>query len=120
MNTPTQGKTGATAPQNDFKPFATNRDANIIGQAEYETLAALGNGFAKGLAKSSELNKVMRQSSSITAALARFAAAKTGEALLDNGDIDTLSRQIETAISSVSSLLIAEADGSADALTCTA
>ena len=117
MNTPTQGKTGATVPQNDFKPFATNRDANIIGQAEYETLAALGNGFAKGLAKSSELNKVMRQSSSITAALARFAAAKTGEALLDNGDIDTLCRQIETAIGSVSSLLIAEADGSADALT---
>ena len=117
MNTPTQGKTGATVPQNDFKPFATNRDANIIGQAEYETLAALGNGFAKGLAKSSELNKVMRQSSSITAALARFAAAKTGEALLDNGDIDTLCRQIETAISSVSSLLIAEAQGSADALT---
>ena len=117
MNTPTQGKTGATAPQNDFKPFATNRDANIIGQAEYETLAALGNGFAKGLAKSSELNKVMRQSSSITAALARFAAARTDEAILDNGDIDTLCRQIETAISSVSSLLIAEADGSADALT---
>ena len=116
MNTPTQDKTGATAPQNDFKPFATNRDANIIGQAEYETLAALGNGFAKGLAKSSELNKVMRQSSSITAALARFAATKTGEALLDNGDIDTLCRQIETAISSVSSLLIAEAEGSADAL----
>ena len=117
MNTPTQGKTGATVPQNDFKPFATNRDANIIGQAEYETLAALGNGFAKGLAKSSELNKVMRQSSSITAALARFATAKTGEALLDNGDIDTLCRQIETAIGSVSSLLIAEAQGSADALT---
>ena len=117
MNTPTQGKTGATVPQNDFKPFATNRDANIIGQAEYETLAALGNGFAKGLAKSSELNKVMRQSSSITAALARFAAAKTGEALLDNGDIDSLCRQIETAIGSVSSLLIAEAQGSADALT---
>ena len=117
MNTPTQGKTGATAPQNDFKPFATNRDANIIGQAEYETLAALGNGFAKGLAKSSELNKVMRQSSSMTAALARFAAARTDEAILDNGDIDTLCRQIETAISSVSSLLIAEADGSADALT---
>ena len=117
MNTPTQGKTGATTPQNDFKPFATNRDANVIGQAEYETLAALGNGFAKGLAKSSELNKVMRQSSSMTAALARFAAAKTGEALLDNGDIDTLCQQIETAISSVSSLLVAEADGSADALT---
>ena len=69
------------------------------------------------MARSSEINKAIRQGSSIAAAVARFAAAKTGEALLDNGDINTLCRQIETAISSVSSLLIAEADGSADALT---
>ncbi len=69
------------------------------------------------MTRSSEINKAIRQGSSIAAAVARFAAAKTGEALLDNGDINTLCRQIETAISSVSSLLIAEADGSADALT---
>lgn len=117
MNTPAQGKTGATHPQNDFKPFATIPDANVIEQAEYETLAARDSGFRKGLARSSELNKVMRQSSSIAAALARFAAARTDEAILDNGDIDTLARQIETAISSVSSLLIAEAQGSPDTLT---
>ena len=117
MNTPVQGNTAATQSRNDFRPFAVNPDANVIEQAEYETLAAREDGFRKGLARSSELNKVMRQSSSMTAALARFAAARTDEPILDNGDIDTLSRQLETAISSVSSLLIAEADGSADALT---
>lgn len=116
MNTSIQGNTRAIQPQNDFKPFATNPDANVIGQAEYETLSALQNGFRKGLARSSELNKVMRQSASMTAALARFAASKTGEDIRDNGDIDTLARQIETAIGSVSSLHIAEAEGSANAL----
>ena len=116
MNTSSSG-TAKTSPQNDFKPFAVGEGANVIEQSEYEKSGFLKEGFKKGMARSSEINKAIRQGSSIAAAVARFAAAKTGEALLDNGDINTLCRQIETAISSVSSLLIAEADGSADALT---
>ena len=116
MNTSSSG-TAKTSPQNDFKPFAVGEGANVIEQSEYEKSGFLKEGFKKGMARSSEINKAIRQGSSIAAALARFAAAKTGEALLDNGDINTLCRQIETAISSVSSLLIAEAQGSADALT---
>ena len=116
MNTSSSG-TAKTSPQNDFKPFAVGEGANVIEQSEYEKSGFLKEGFKKGMARSSEINKAIRQGSSIAAALARFAASKIDEALLDNGDIDTLSRQIETAIRSVSSLLIAEADGSADALT---
>ena len=116
MNTSSSG-TAKTSPQNDFKPFAVGEGANVIEQSEYEKSGFLKEGFKKGMARSSEINKAIRQGSSIAAAVARFAAAKTGEALLDNGDIDTLCRQIETAIGSVSSLLIAEAQGSADALT---
>ena len=116
MNTSSSG-IAKTTPQNDFKPFAVGEGANVINQLEYEKSGFLKEGFKKGMARSSEINKAIRQGSSIAAAVARFAAAKTGEALLDNGDINTLCRQIETAISSVSSLLIAEADGSADALT---
>ncbi len=103
--------------QNDFKPFAVANDANVVSQADYETLAALGEGFRKGLAKSAELNKTLRQSSSMAAAVARFTADKTGEAVLDNGDIDALCGQLERAVSSVSSLRVAEATGTADALT---
>ncbi len=103
--------------QNDFKPFAVANDANVVSQADYETLAALGEGFRKGLAKSAELNKTLRQSSSMAAAVARFTADKTGEAVRDNGDIDALCGQLERAISSVSSLRVAEATGTADALT---
>ena len=112
-----QARENSNQVRNDFKPFATGEGANVVDQLEYEKSGFLKEGFKKGMARSSEINKAIRQGSSIAAAVARFAAAKTGEALLDNGDINTLCRQIETAISSVSSLLIAEADGSADALT---
>ena len=103
--------------QSDFKPFAVADDANVIGQAEYERSDFLKGGFRKGLARSAEINKAIRQGSSVAAAVARFTADKTGEAVLDNGDIDALSRQFERAVSSVSSLLVAEATGTADALT---
>ena len=102
---------------NAFQPFATGTDANVTGQADYEQSAFLKTGFQKGLARSSELNKALRQSSSIAAAVARFTADKTGEAVIDNGDVATLSRQLETAIATVSPRLIAEAAGTADAVT---
>ena len=114
-----QIKENASQSRNDFKPFATGEGANVLEQSEYERSGFLKEGFKKGMARSSEINKAIRQGSSIAAAVARFTASKTGEDMLDNGDIDTLSQHIETAISSVSSLLISEADGTADALTAT-
>ena len=112
-----QARENSNQVRNDFKPFATGEGANVVDQLEYEKSGFLKEGFKKGMARSSEINKAIRQGSSIAAAVARFAAEKTGEDIFDNGDIGALSRQIETAISSVSSLLIAEADGLPDALT---
>ena len=104
--------------RNDFRAFAIGEEANVIAQAEYEKSGFLREGFKKGMARSSEINKAIRQGSSIAAAVAKFTAEKTGEDILDNGDIDTLSQHIETAISSVSSqLMVAEAEGTSDALT---
>ena len=116
MNASLFGTHVAAEPQNDFKPFAVGAEANVIDQSEYEKAAFLKDGFREGIARSSEINKAIRQGSSIATALARFAAAKTGEDILDNGDIDLLSRQIETAIGSVSSLLLAKAQGMPDAI----
>ena len=116
MNTSSIG-TDSLSPQNDFKPFATGEGANVLEQSEYERSGFLKEGFKKGMARSSEINKAIRQGSSIAAAVARFTASKTGEDMLDNGDIDTLSQHIETAIATVSSLRIAEAQGEADHLT---
>lgn len=67
------------------------------------------------MARSSEINKAIRQGLSIAAG-ARFTAEKTGEDIVDNGDIDTLNLHIETAIASVSSLRIADAGGKTDQL----
>lgn len=72
-----------TSSISDFPPFATGTDANITGQVVHEQSAFLKTGFQKGLARSSELNKALRQSSSIAAAVARFTADKPDDALND-------------------------------------
>ncbi|HHA2085019.1 TPA: hypothetical protein ACOEEB_003805 [Enterobacter asburiae] len=73
---------------NEFKPFSIAGGANIISQAEYEALAALSTGFSSGVAKASEINKVLRQASFIAAALAQYTANKSGLDVLDNGDLN--------------------------------
>ena len=103
--------------QNEFKPFAIASNAAVLGQKEYETSQALREGFKKGLARSVEVNKAIRQASSIAAAVAEFTAEKSGKDMLDNGEVNILKENFETALSAVSSLLIAEAQGTGDMLT---
>ena len=73
--------------KNDFKAFATDRNANVISQEEWETLPALLSGFTAGKASSAQVNKVIRQASFIAAALAQFVSDKTQRDVLDNGDL---------------------------------
>ena len=108
-----------TIPQNQFKPFATGTNAIVQPQEDYEKSVALKEGFRKGLARSNEVNKAIRQATSIAATVAGFTADKSEQDILDNGDIDTLKQQFETAIRTVSATLSAEAQGEADALTAT-
>ena len=102
---------------NEFKPFATDDGANVQEQSDYEQSEIIRLGFKEGLAKSSEMNKVLRQVSSVAAAIAEFAAEKSGKDMLDNGDVLTLRKRFEEALHVVSSLFVAEAQGSGDALT---
>lgn len=103
--------------KNEFKPFAVASGAAVLGQEEYETSQALREGFKKGLARSVEVNKAIRQASSIAAAVAEFAAEKSGKDMLDNGEVNILKENFEMALSAVSSQLIAEAQGNSDVLT---
>lgn len=103
-------------PQNEFKPFAIASSAAVLEQSEYEMSQVLREGFKKGLARSVEVNKAIRQASSIAAVVAEFAAEKSGKDMLDNGDVGILKENFETALSAVSSLLIAEALGTGDLL----
>ncbi|EPA4097856.1 hypothetical protein ACQ0OH_002140 [Escherichia coli] len=73
--------------KNDFKAFATDRNANVISQEEWEALPALLSGFTAGKASSAQVNKVIRQASFIAAALAQFVSDKTQRDVLDNGEL---------------------------------
>lgn len=72
---------------NQFKPFATGPGANIVSQNDWETLPALLNGFTAGKASSAQINKALRQTSFIAAALAEFVSEKSGHDVLDDGDV---------------------------------
>lgn len=71
---------------NNFKPFATGNNANVTTQADYEALAALATGFQSGKASSAQINKALRQSTTITSVLAQYIANTSGADVLDNGD----------------------------------
>ena len=83
---------------NEFKPFSIAGGANIISQADYEALAALSTGFSSGVAKANEINKVLRQASFIAAALAQYTANKSGQDVLDNGDLNGFITKMTTAL----------------------
>lgn len=58
-----------------------------MSQADWEALAALQTGFQSGKASSAQINKAIRQASFIAAALAQFVSEKSGQDVLDDGDL---------------------------------
>ncbi|WP_223195325.1 phage tail protein, partial [Salmonella enterica] len=69
------------------KPFATGKGANVTSQPDWEALPALLSGFTAGKASSAQVNKALRQASFIAAALAQYTASKSGQDVLDDGDL---------------------------------
>lgn len=84
--------------KNDFKPFALGEYSNVLSQEEYETLPAVGAGYTAGIAKSEQLNKTWRQASVMSAVLGNFIAEKSGDDVLDDGDLNKLKLSLEKAI----------------------
>lgn len=89
---------------NDFLPFADAGGADVLTQAAYASLAARTAGFATGIANSTQLNKVWRQSSVMASALAQVLSnagnAGAGVDLLDDGNISTLINSIVNGLRS--------------------
>lgn len=83
---------------NNFKPFATGAGANVTSQADWEALIALATGFTSGLARSDQVNKALRQGTTMSSVLAQFIADMTGTDVLDNGDTATLLAQLKNAL----------------------
>ena len=72
---------------NDFKAIATGAGANVIDQAAFEALTTfLANGYSSGVVDSNQFNKVVRQSSFVSAVIGQLVANANINAL-DDGDI---------------------------------
>ena len=70
--------------------FGTAAGANVLAPADYQALASRNAGFSAGTAKSKELNTVWRQASFVAAMLGQYIADKSGQDVLDNGDLAAL------------------------------
>lgn len=84
--------------KNEFLPFGTAEGANVLSNQEYEALAARHNGFNSGVAKSKELNKVWRQASLITSAVAQFIVDTDQTDLLDDGNVPAIKSRLLSAM----------------------
>lgn len=86
----------------DYQAIANDPGANVVNQAAF--LAALGvggsieNGFQAGTALSNLVNKVLRQSSVMTAALAQMISDALGVDMLDDGDVAALTVKLKAAL----------------------
>ncbi|QCR62095.1 hypothetical protein FD644_17815 [Serratia fonticola] len=85
--------------KNEFLPFGTAANANVLTNADYQVLPARTIGFGSGVAKSEELNSAWRQGSMMASVLGQFIADKTGQDVLDNGDAIGLQSGLESALS---------------------
>lgn len=87
--------------QNDFIPFASGAGANVLSQSAYASLPAVTGGFSSGILAAAQLNKALRQSSVIAAAVAKLIADKTGLAVVDDGTTATIEANLIAAIQSL-------------------
>ncbi|MDB6372458.1 MULTISPECIES: hypothetical protein [Photorhabdus] len=86
------------SPKNDFKAFSTDSNANVISQKGYEESLELQTGFPPSSMTLHILNKVLRQSSTISSVVANFIATQSGDDVMDNGDVAKLAEQLNKAL----------------------
>ncbi|HFV0559214.1 TPA: phage tail protein [Escherichia coli] len=82
---------------NNFKAFALDPNANVTPQADWEALPALLSGFTAGKASSAQVNKAIRQATTIAALVGQF-IANSGVDALDNADVNGLVTKFTSAL----------------------
>lgn len=92
-------------PTNDFLPFATQAGANVMPQTDWAALAARAAGFSAGVASSAQINKALRQSSFVAAAVAQFVADNQGGNVADDGVVGNFEAQLIAAIKAAATSL---------------
>lgn len=84
---------------NDFKIFAGSGGANVVSQSTYVgNTSLLANGFSTGIADSTYLNKVWRQSSIMASMIAQYIFDRSGLDSIDDGTNETLLERFKAAI----------------------
>ncbi|NHB87161.1 tail fiber protein [Photorhabdus tasmaniensis] len=84
--------------KNDFKAFSINDNANVVSQEKYEESERLSTGFPPNDVPTHLLNKVLRQASTISSVVADFIATRSGNDVLDDGNIVKLTAQLNKAL----------------------
>src|SRR5579863_3646360 len=89
----------------DYQPIANGGGANVETQAQFildlANPAELGNGFIAGVAQSAQVNKVVRQSSMMTAAWANVIAQTLNINVLDDGNLPNLIAELISTIQTI-------------------
>lgn len=85
-------------PEMDFLPFATGGGANVLDQPSYAAAGWVGTGFQDGIAVTPYLNKVWRQSSFVSAAVAQYIQNQLGIAVVDDGNLANFVTNLTNAI----------------------
>lgn len=83
---------------NEYLPFGTAVNANVLPPSEYQTLPARDNGFVNGVADPKQCNTAWRQSSVMAATLGQFVADNSGKDALDDGDVAKLLTNLQDAL----------------------
>ncbi|CAQ83409.1 MULTISPECIES: gp53-like domain-containing protein [Photorhabdus] len=84
--------------KNDFKAFSIKDGANVVDQNLYENSPELQTGFPPIGLTTHVLNKILRQSSTISSVVADFIATESGSDVLDDGNIAKLTAQLNKAL----------------------
>ncbi|WP_260436774.1 MULTISPECIES: hypothetical protein [Burkholderia cepacia complex] len=100
--------------QNDFLAFASGAGANVMPQAAYAALSAIAQGYQSGTANSAACNKTWRQSSIMSAVLARFIVAQSGQPAIDDGTTDTLLANLTGAVQAAAGTTVLTDTGTAN------
>lgn len=86
---------------NNFKAFGIGAGANVTSQSDYEALAALLTGFQSGKASSAQINKALRQSTTMAYVLAQFISDSAAVDVLDNGTPATILASLKSSMTAL-------------------
>lgn len=86
---------------NQLLPYGTGLGANVLSFGAYRDLAARLLGFTAGTASSQAFNTAMRQAAFAAAMLGEFTSLRSGEDVLDDGNVAAFAANFEAALAAV-------------------